>query len=78
MAGAIMENCLFGPMNNTVATTDADGIYTSANGGPQLKNNIVQVSGPGLYCISEQTSRDFKLRLQRPLPVERRADWQDL
>src|SRR5208282_5089480 len=39
-------------INNTVVTTDADGIYTSANGGPQLKNNIVQVSGSGCYCIS--------------------------
>jgi parallel beta-helix repeat protein len=38
-------------VNNTILTTAADGIYSSANLGPRLRNNIVQVNGSGRYCI---------------------------
>ena len=39
-------------VNNTVVATNADGIATSTGGGPQLENNIIQVSGSGHYCVS--------------------------
>ena len=35
-----------------MVATNADGIATSTRGGPQLENNIIQVSGSGHYCVS--------------------------
>ncbi|MFH0907858.1 MAG: right-handed parallel beta-helix repeat-containing protein, partial [bacterium] len=38
--------------NNTILASGSDGIRLYANGGPIIKNNIVQANGSGKFCIN--------------------------